>query len=357
MQKLLDKAVLLVLCLVLLFIRREEFAAVAALLTAVTLSALNTYLGHARARWLSLGYLGLCAVWGEFLLFLPLLAYDLAVEELWPLRVSWIVPLLVQMGRTPPLLLFGAAALSGAALLLSVRTRQAAEGRASYHRLQDSAKESALHLEEKNRELMEKQDYEVRLATLNERNRIAREIHDNVGHLLTRSILQVSALQVVARQEEDLCRELAGIRESLSTAMDSIRRSVHDLHEESIDLRVQLLALTEAFEFCPVKLRYDAGDLPKELKYCFIAVTREALSNIARHSNATQAEVTVLEHPALVQLMVRDNGTRRNIRDSAGIGLENMRDRVEAFHGVFRAEHAGDGFRIFISIPKEEEKG
>lgn len=357
MHKLLDKAVLLVLCLVLLFIRREESAAVAVLLTAVTLSALNSYLGYDRARWLDFGYLALCAVRGEFLLFLPLLAYDLAEEKSWGLRVSWAVPLLIQFGRTPPLLLFGAAALSGVALLLSVRTGQAVEGRDSYHRLQDSAKESALHLEEKNRELMEKQDYEVRLATLNERNRIAREIHDNVGHLLTRSILQVSALQVVARQEEDLCRELAGVRESLSTAMDSIRRSVHDLHEESIDLRVQLLALTEAFAFCPVKLRYDAGELPKELKYCFIAVTREALSNIAKHSDATQAEVTVLEHPALVQLMVRDNGTRPGVRDGAGIGLENMRDRVEAFHGVFRAEYAGDGFRIFISIPKEGKKG
>lgn len=206
-----------------------------------------------------------------------------------------------------------------------------------------------------NRELMEKQDYEVRLATLNERNRIAREIHDNVGHLLTRSILQVSALQVVVRQDEELCRELNGVKDSLSSAMDSIRRSIHDLHEESIDLRMQLLALTEAFSFCPVKLRYDAGELPKDVKYCFIAITREALSNIAKHSGATQAEVSVLEHPALVQLVVQDNGVRRGVRDRAGIGLQNMRDRVEAFHGVFRAEQAGEGFRIFISIPKERE--
>ena len=56
-------------------------------------------------------------------------------------------------------------------------------------------------LQEKNKNLMEKQDYEIYLATLRERNRIAREIHDNVGHMPSRSILQMGALITIHKEE------------------------------------------------------------------------------------------------------------------------------------------------------------
>lgn len=221
-----------------------------------------------------------------------------------------------------------------------------------YYQLQDYTKERALHLEHKNHELMEKQDYEVRLATLTERNRIAREIHDNVGHLLTRSILQVGAMQVIYAKDKELTQELASVKSTLSDAMDSIRSSVHDLHEESIDLKIQLYSLIEAFHFCPIKLVYESVEMPVKLKYCIIAIVREALSNIAKHSNATEAAITVLEHPALYQLIIKDNGTLKNQIDQNGIGLQNMKDRVEAFRGILRTER-DNGFKIFISIPKE----
>lgn len=74
------------------------------------------------------------------------------------------------------------------------------------------------------------------LQTLRERNRIAREIHDNVGHMLSRSILQMGAL-ITIHKEEPLHGQLAGVGETLNQAMNSIRESVHDLHDESIDLR------------------------------------------------------------------------------------------------------------------------
>jgi signal transduction histidine kinase len=200
---------------------------------------------------------------------------------------------------------------------------------------------------------MEKQDYEVRIAKLAERNRIAREIHDNIGHLLTRSILQISALGVSHAGDARLRDELGQIKETMSGAMDSIRDSVHDLHDESIDLKMQLSEMIAGFAFCPIELHYDAGELPGVIKYCFIAVAREALSNIARHSDATDAAVSVAEHPAFCRMTVEDNGTA--ISSSAatgGIGLSNMASRVEALGGVFRAEY-DNGFKIFITVPKE----
>ena len=204
---------------------------------------------------------------------------------------------------------------------------------------------------------MEKQDYEIRLATLNERNRIAREIHDSVGHMLSRSILQTGALLAINRDDR-VNEHLLGLKDTLSQAMDSIRESVHDLHDDSVDLSVQITALIKKFAFCPVTLDYDMeSDVVKEVKYCFLAVVKEALNNIMKHSNATKASITLREHPALYQLIIRDNGTTASQpRQSDGLGLHNMAERVEALGGHFRVTFQ-DGVTLFLSIPKEVRHG
>lgn len=230
-----------------------------------------------------------------------------------------------------------------------------------YHSYRDQSAEQWNALRAKNQELISRQDYEVELATLNERTRIAREIHDNVGHLLTRSILQVSALQVICREDEDLKEPLEMLRGTLGDAMDNIRSSVHDLHDDAVNLEMSLRALLDSFSFCPVIFNYEAGKLPRAVVYCFLAVCKEALSNIARHSQATEASVSVAEHPGFYQLIIRDNGkgTAKSReaghpegRVSQGIGLLNMRERVEALGGNFNLQFDG-GCSIFISVPRK----
>jgi signal transduction histidine kinase len=206
-------------------------------------------------------------------------------------------------------------------------------------------------LAQRNRELLENQDYEVRLATLNERGRIAREIHDHVGHLLSRLILQIGAL-IVTEEDEEKRRDLSVIRETLSQAMDSIRASVRNLHDESIDLKTQVEAIVEDFTFCPIRLDYRLEDEPeKAIAYCFIAVIKEALSNVIHHSDATLVTVILVEHPALYQLIVQDNGTELHLGSGEGLGLLSIEDRVRALGGQFVIEHKS-GFRLFISVPK-----
>ena len=91
-----------------------------------------------------------------------------------------------------------------------------------YRKTRDDSKERNLLLHEKNRSLIEKQDYEIYTATLQERNRIAREIHDNVGHLLSRCILIVGAMKIV-NEDEKLSSSIEQLEESLNTAMTSVR--------------------------------------------------------------------------------------------------------------------------------------
>lgn len=221
----------------------------------------------------------------------------------------------------------------------------------------------------KNKNLMEKQDYEIYLATLRERNRIAREIHDNVGHMLSRSILQMGAL-ITIHKEEPLHGQLAGVGETLNQAMNSIRESVHDLHDESIDLRQSIAEATrEMKEHYQLTVDYDMSpEIPRNVKYCFITAVKEAMSNIAKHSDADKISVILREHPAFYQMTVEDNGTVGRKGQSGplweeevvrmdgkeGIGLSNMKERVQALGGTFRI-HTEKGFVIFISIPKRDK--
>ena len=216
---------------------------------------------------------------------------------------------------------------------------------------QDDSRERTLLLAEKNRSLMEKQNYEIYAATLRERNRIAREIHDNVGHLLSRSILLLGAVKAT---NTDICLHstIDSLEMTLNSAMDTIRNSVHDLHDEAINLEEAIASVIKDFSFCPVHYCYDCGrDVPKDVKYSFISITKEALSNMIRHSNATKASILIREHPALYQLCIEDNGSSYTPK-TYGIGISNMKERISALHGNVQIL-TEDGFKIFITIPKE----
>ena len=220
-------------------------------------------------------------------------------------------------------------------------------------RIQDDDREYNRMLKLKNRYLIEKQDAQVYSATLKERNRIAREIHDNVGHLLSRALIQTGAVIAVSRDEQTKPL-LLSIKETLDCAMNNIRNSVHDLHDESVDLEQTVREMTEKAEGYTVSYEYDMSqDLPKELKYCIISIVKEALSNVTRHSDADRVKLLLREHPAFYQILIQDNGKCVHPGDGTGIGITNMRQRVETFGGTIdiRTEN---GYRIFIHIPKAD---
>lgn len=291
-----------------------------------------------------------------FLFFLPVIIYML-LQEHQPLpALCGIFLYFYQIGtaswnHSPALpLLFG---LFGFLLsyLLQNHTERYEKLDSEFRRTQDDSRERNLLLSEKNKNLQEKQNYEIYTATLKERNRIAREIHDNVGHVLSRSILLLGAVKAV-NQETNLNPMLDNLDHSLNQAMDSIRSSVHDLHDESINLKEVIQSLVKDFTFCPVNLEYDLeSGIPKEVKYCLISITKEALSNIMKHSNASQVHIIMREHPALYQLCIEDNGKNLSTSRSSGIGLINMKDRVYALNGIFQIT-TQNGFRIFITLPK-----
>lgn len=317
-------------------------------------SALCSYLEEKRyVNGIVLAFLLLSFWKQEMLVFWPLLLYDCRKSFAPPFSWCGALPFVFLAAREMSLSTFLTILLGFLAVLLEKRTTEIKEGRRRLHVVEDTDQEKELLMEQENRELLKRQEYEVRLATLTERNRIAREIHDNVGHLLTRSFLQVGAMEILYRQKKDLLGALEGVKASLSEAMDQMRQSVHDLHEEAVDLPLQLEHLIREFTFCPVTLHCRiTEEMPVALKYSFLAVIKEGLSNIARHSNATEAFITLIEHPALYKLTISDNGTQIPKGEPKGMGLISIQERVEGMGGIFRLKE-NDGFGFFISIPKE----
>ena len=218
--------------------------------------------------------------------------------------------------------------------------------------LRDTTREHELLIEEKNHDLIKSQDAEIYTATLKERNRIAREIHDNVGHMLTRSILQIGAIKTI-NKDEMLAEHLNNLHDTLGTAMTNIRESVHDLHDESIDLRNAILDIINPIKGPDITFDYDMSkNIPKNIKYCFISVVKEAINNTIKHSNADKINIILREHPGFYQLLIEDNGKNININYQSGIGLGNIEDRVKSLNGNIKIL-TDDGFKILISIVKE----
>ena len=236
MIRILDKGILFGLGAVLLFQRQEFVIPVVVLLTALIFSSFSLYLTDAKILGiLWMGYLVLCVIRPEFSYFLPLLLYDsMWYSFYWGLAgVLFYYPAReIYTGWMSMLWLLTAFL----AVYMAYKSEKNDRLDADIIHLRDTDTELKLVMEQRNRELLEKQENEIYLATLRERNRIAREIHDNVGHMLSRSILQVGALATICK-EETIRQQLAGINDTLNQAMNSIRESVHDLHDDAIDLR------------------------------------------------------------------------------------------------------------------------
>ena len=306
-----------------------------------------------------------------FVPFAPLALYDIARrvrrEHAWvALGISSVfafalVADLRADALTGTLLL--AAILSVAATLLSLRTAQLEREQQRMRRTRDELQERALALEARNRDLADRQDYEVELATLAERARIAREIHDNVGHQLTRASLQTEALRVVHADEPRVAADFADVKRTVDEALQLVRTSVHALNDNAIDLSVQLERIVEGARSDggpQIELEVMAEHAPANVANCFAAVLREALSNTMRHACAHAVTVRCMEHPSFYQLIIADDGTggvQASGRGAAeGMGLASMRERIEALGGTFTAgpRTGAGGWRVFATVPKQQ---
>ena len=372
MNRLFDKSIVLACCIAAAMGLAVDARLVAAFCLGIIATSLAEVAQGERTRRVSeaasCAYIIAAVFAPPFVPFAPLALYDIARrvrrEHAWvALGIGSIFAFaLVADLRTDALTartLLLTAILSVAATLLSLRTAQLEREQQRMRRTRDELQERALVLEARNRDLADRQDYEVELATLAERARIAREIHDNVGHQLTRASLQAEALRVVHADEPGV----ADVKRTVDEALQLVRTSVHALNDNAVDLSVQLERIVEGARSDggpQIELEVLAEHAPANVANCFAAVLREALSNTMRHACAQTVTVRCMEHPSFYQLIVTDDGAggaQANSRGAAeGMGLASMRERIEALGGTFTAgpRVGAGGWRVFATVPKQQ---
>ena len=376
MNRLFDKSIVLACCIAAATGLAVDARLVAAFCLGVIATSLAEVAQGNRARRVSEAASYACIIAAvfvpPFVPFAPLAFYDIARrvrrEHAWvalgigsAFALALVADLRTDALTSRTLLL--TAILSVAATLLSLRTAQLEREQKRMRRTRDELQERALALEARNRDLADRQDYEVELATLAERARIAREIHDNVGHQLTRASLQAEALRVVHADEPGVAADFADVKRTVDEALQLVRVSVHALNDNAVDLSVQLERIVEGTRSDggpQIELEVMAEHAPANVANCFAAVLREALSNTMRHACAQTVTVRCMEHPSFYQLIVTDDGVgevQASGRGTAeGMGLASMRERIEALGGTFTAgPRAGaGGWRVFATVPKQQ---
>ena len=225
---------------------------------------------------------------------------------------------------------------------------------------EEQARETSLKLDESNRQLAQYAKEIERLSTIQERNRLAREIHDNLGHYLTAINMQLEVVLMTEPQRETAAHTALIKAQALTKeALSEIRRSINALRATPLENRavheaIALLIEEHRAAGYRAEFRIVGAVHPCSpvVEMAFYRVAQEGLTNIRKHARSQTAEV-ILDYsdPHQVVLEVRDDGVGSENADG-GFGLIGMRERVGLLGGTLTIEtEKGQGFRLRAAIP------
>lgn len=207
------------------------------------------------------------------------------------------------------------------------------------------------------------------LSLSQERNRIAREIHDGVGHSLVNCILTLELCErLVCKDPDEACKIIRQEKADLRGALDDVREYVHQLRPSEIEnedfIPLMKRYLTRYSERTGIKARLNVQstnvDLPPSSRLVLLRVLQEALTNAAKHSEATEIKVSLTRTGDQgLHCLISDNGCgfdeQEVLTDSGsrqGFGLRTMRDRASGIGGDAQIESTpGEGTKVSVYIP------
>jgi signal transduction histidine kinase len=194
-----------------------------------------------------------------------------------------------------------------------------------------------------------------------ERNRLAREIHDSLGHYLTIVNVQIEAARVVMDSDPDRALDaMHKAQELTQRGLGRIRESVAALRESPVSGR----PLSEVIESL-VKEAQSAGivtefkvvgepqDLENKVALALYRVAQEGLTNVRKHARASRVDVLLDFRPSEVRLEVRDNGVGAT-ETAGGFGLLGIRERMQLLGGRLEINTGlGKGFGLTAIVPRQ----
>jgi signal transduction histidine kinase len=215
------------------------------------------------------------------------------------------------------------------------------------------------------RQLQEYSAQVEKLSAIDERNRIARDIHDTLGHALTLLSVQLeTAVQFESCGDLRLHEKLLQARQVARTCLTDIRHAIEALRPDEAStgtLQDQLRRLVEEFEMagCQTQIALDVEEvthsLNPDLCQTLYRCAQEALTNIRKHAQATRVLLRLSTNEEQVELTVLDNGqgsAPSPEQSASGFGLRGMRERVALLDGRLSAGPASElGWRVEVVLP------
>jgi two-component system, NarL family, sensor histidine kinase DesK len=202
----------------------------------------------------------------------------------------------------------------------------------------------------------------TRLAVRAERLRIARDLHDLLGHNLSlialKSELAGRLLQVAP---ERAAAEISDVEKAARATLQEVREAVTSYRQPT--LASELRAAQEILAAAGIDYRYEGDEsmmdtLPPAVESALSWTVREGVTNVIRHSRARQCLISATRNRQIASVEIIDNGAMTgNAPDNGGIGLRGLSERVAALGGYFEAgSRDGSGFRLAVSIPLAQRR-
>lgn len=188
------------------------------------------------------------------------------------------------------------------------------------------------------------------LATLSERERIARDLHDLLGHALTGIVVRTQlARRLVEADPQRAAAEMVAVEEAAREALGRVRETVTGWRRVDLDDEIDLArdALAAAGVVLAVERESELALAPTAESALGLAL-REAVTNVVRHAHATRCTVVLRQVAGRVVLDVVDDGVGGRAAD--GTGLSGMRERISALGGEVRRE-GGAGTAVHVAVP------
>ncbi len=221
----------------------------------------------------------------------------------------------------------------------------------------------ATELEAANRQLREYAVQAEELAVTRERNRIAREIHDSLGHHLTVVNMQLEAARAVETNDPAHAREaIAKAQAFTQQGLKDIRNSLATLRASPLDnqsLTGALKELVASSNQTGLPTEFVLAGVPRPLssmvELSLYRAVQEGLTNVRKHAQAKLVRVNLdFEHPHRTVLSVEDDGLGTNLEaNRGGFGLLGLRERAHLIGGTLLLQsHPGVGFKLKLEVPE-----
>jgi len=229
-----------------------------------------------------------------------------------------------------------------------------------FTRVAASEREARRELAEANQRLRERAAQIEDLAITKERNRLAREIHDSLGHYLTVVNVQISAAQTILAYDRTRALDhLAKAQTLTQEGLAEVRHSVAALRAsptESRPLPEALAQLADQWNAAGLRAKFAVAGtiwpLTPQANLTLYRAAQEALTNVGKHAHANSVDLYLdYRDERLVLLSITDNGLG-STNSEGGFGLLGVRERVQLLSGAVRVRtEAGKGFSLEVSLP------